>query len=259
MSIPNRTSELVPSGELKNFMDELGRVTDRESFNSLMRRFDDSFLQRYQNKPIESRPKPQQPSYDPSYRRQEVQPTYPVPPNIQSEYHRYHSEGRIQRPATDLYPNQIKYYQEEPHSYYQNPNREILEDPYRVPMYQRSNPQEYEKPAGYIRTDYVNYQPPPPPVHPPPYSPQYYAGPQSNPYSQYPPYPSPNNQNPLQNRNPLQESMDLRRVKEEMLFQNRPEAKPLENLTLPPPRYEIPNPDPQPNYFQPSFKSFYSG
>jgi hypothetical protein len=46
-------------------------------------------------------------------------------------------------------------------------------------------------------------------------------------------------------------------MKEEMLFQAKPEPKPLENITLPPSRYDKPNYEP--GYFQPSFKSYYSG
>ena len=92
----------------------------------------------------------------------------------------------------------------------------------------------YEKPSGYIRTDYINYAQPP----------------QATFQSQ---------NNNLSARNPLQESMDLRRMKEDMLFQGKQDAKPIENITLPPSRYEVPTYDTQSNYFQPNFKSYYSG
>lgn len=249
MSIPKRNPDLVPAGEMKTFMDELGRVTDRESFNSLMRRFDDSFLQRYSSKPAPSELRPQIQTIPPEsiQRRPQVQtpnppypqysqfPQYPVYPVVQAELQRVASEGRYPRGGQEFYPNQMKYYQEEPVDYYQQPRRDAYEDPYRVPMYQRaSTTPEYEKPQAYIRTDYPSYAPPPKAT-----------------------FQSSNNN--LSSRNPLQESMDLRRMKEEMLSQGNQVPKPAENYNLPPSRYEVPAYDTQSNYFQPGFKSYYSG
>ena len=248
MSISKRNSDLVPPSEMKTFMNDLGRVTDRESFNSLMRRFDDSFLQRYSNKPAPSELRPQietippqsiqrkaqVPAPNPAYPQYSQYGQYQVYPKVQEEIQRVSSEGRYPVGGQDFYPNQMRYYQEEPAEYYPPPRRDAYEDPYRVPMYQRGPQPEYEKPMGYIRTDYINYAPQPK------------ATLQSS-------------NNNLSSRNPLQESMDLRRMKEDMLYQGKQDTKAIENMTLPPARYEVPAYDTQSNYFQPNFKSYYSG
>jgi hypothetical protein len=287
MSFVNRPpADLIPQNEMKTFMDELSRVTDRETFNSLMKRFDESFMQRYQTSGKEEKGKfpfgaaqetvktaYQQPrSYSnlPSFYQAEPavqtgdprmfrypQEAYPYPGPQSEQYPKYREDpyNPIYRPKIneDIYGsnlNQPRYlderynyppfnpivedrhsaplypkYAEDKYSPYSQPK--FVEDKYSVPMYTRNYPGEnLEKPPGYMRTEYIPY-------------------PQHQPYGPPP-------------RNPIQESVDLRKVKEDLLTQSRiPEPK-LENITLPPPRYDVPLYESQPSYFPQNQKSFYT-
>jgi hypothetical protein len=252
MAIPNKTGlDVLPSGEIRSFMDELSRVTDRETFNSLMKRFDESFLQRYSSSSIpdggnfpfgspQIAPQPVPYSsmpYSSLPHSSLPPPQYPGSiPHYAQEPPLYTQDPRAMRQPMDPY-QQPRLYQGGPSDYPPRPG--YAEDPYKVPMYNRGF-EAYEKPAGYLRTEYVNF---------PQYGNQGYL----------PPQPVPQSFGSIANRNPIQESIDLRRVKEEMLNQTRPgEVRPVENITLPPNRYEVQKTENQNVYTPPAYKSFYS-
>lgn len=46
---PASKSQTLPPQELNYYLEEISKVTDRDAFNGLMKKFDDSYLQRYQN------------------------------------------------------------------------------------------------------------------------------------------------------------------------------------------------------------------
>ena len=287
MSLVNRTAcDLIPSTEMKTFMDELSRVTDRETFNSLMKRFDESFMQRYQTSNKQEKGK------FPFGSTQEVVMPKTAPP-ISQPYSNMGSFYQGEPPRFQQDPRSARYPQEPNYSSYpvnfqneplQYPAK-YIEDSYNVPMYNRAFPPEQkdrqqgyprndtygrpqvygrnelydipqayprnefiDKSQGYMRTEYVPYNP---------YPPGYNSNPGNNPYQPSPAYNTApgNNPNP---RNPFQESIDLRKVKEDMLQQSKVfEQKPLENINLPPPRYETPLYE-NPQSYQPStYKPFY--
>ena len=276
MSIQNKTAmDLVPASDMKSFMDELGRVTDRETFNSIMKRFDESFMQRYQSTnrqergkfPFGATPEQSMPRPPP----QVSQPYSNLGSFYQGDPQRYQGDPRQTR-----YPPEVPLqagYQTAPAEY---PPR-FKEDSYSVPMYNRgfypdstdklhTYPRtDYEKPMGYPRSeqerpyiygefekaqaypprsDYeksMGYPGVPQYDKPPTYAPYEFDKPQGYIRTEYTSYPQTSSSpylNPVAHRNPIQESIDLRKVKEDLLLQTKtPEQKILEQ-NLPPPRYD---------------------
>ena len=346
MSFVNRTpAEIVPQTEMKIFMDELSRVTERESFNSLMKRFDESFMQRYQasNKqekgsfPFGSSqeqvpPKPflqsgyagpgqyQQkdgffnkidqryqtsPYEDPrSFRPQETNSGYqrpytsdPLNPAYQGYSPKVPQEMYTTGPRTnqdlynvpqdfynypksqDIYNNPYKPNQElynyppkpnqELYNYPSKPNQDLYnyppksnqdlynyppktqdynfpsnnqefygfgpksQDVYNLPIYNRNYPSDPIEKSGYMRTEFVPY----------------YPTSQTSGYM------------PLginDNKNPIQESVNLRKIKEDLLISNKIQEMKFNEQSLPPPKYELPPADTQSSYFPQTYKSFYT-
>jgi hypothetical protein len=165
MSIPGSLPE-----DLDYFLTELQRTKTRESFDSSMKRFEESYLHRFKSSnPVQRGKFP--------FGTNEV-PKSKIEPSVLCTPYSY--LGSFYQP--EVYappPGQFKRY----------------EEIYNVPMHERGI--RSESPVHhYTRTEYVPY---PYPLHPP------YEYPSQRP-----------EKTAGSKKNPLQESMDLRRMKEEM-------------------------------------------
>jgi hypothetical protein len=169
--------ELGPQGnfitdkDIDIFIEQLFKTEDRQEFDLVMKKFEESFGTRYKRDKGQTRGK------------------FPF--------------GSNDEPASSPYLGYISQPYSQPGSFYQvNPEKVRVaehyirryEDPYAVPMFERGR--RPESPMYYVKTEYV------------PYPPRYHV-----PY-EYTRQPSPDG--PYK-RNPLKESIELRKVKEELL------------------------------------------
>ena len=167
--------DLVSSDDMNYFLDEISQTKNRETFNCSMKRFEESFIHRYN-------------SANPQKRG-----AFPFGCDEYGEINQ--NPLQISQPFSYL----GSFYQGEPQRLHmQTENIRRIEEPYSKPMYERGQRNEPPR-QTIIRTEYVPY---PYPLHPP---------------TEYN-YTIDNHT--VNRRNPLRESMELRKVKEELFNQS---------------------------------------
>ena len=203
-----KPSEIVSPQELDSFIDEIYKTPTKEKFNSAMKRFEESFMNRYKATNLQTRGK--FPFGSSEYFSSSILPSNPIPQpysNLDLFYQNSKNLGQYyQDPRNPVYQDSrtqgLMYQEPKPQGlYYQpsfiEPQSVRYEDPYRIPMHERGT--RSQSPGTFIRTEYVPY-----------------------PYPYHPPYEYVNHGMTSQQsykRNPLKESIELRKVKEELFNQ----------------------------------------